>query len=1099
MNAQVDTAFAHSVFQQAEAYARERQADSAGKYYEAATLAFIEAAETYEEMWAWDRVSVASRSAQEAYSAGGKFVAANRVMSKLLEVFARNFPDDPKKRVGPLSNIGRNYFYMDRFEDAAVQFELARENLRKILPFGMNTLGRISQDLGVIYQRLGRPEAARESYQEAMSIFEEGKDTARLANVYVQMSQMENTKGNLMAQYEGLQQALELLEGMGEPAPVYLAPVYLNLAQNVRQRGLFSESVGFAEQSMENVEKAFGPGHPQYGMALTVRSRAFMDMGRVKKARDGYQEACLIFRNFMGPEHSLVAQSYDDLANAYQRLGDLPKALRHLQAATDIQIRLFGQASPQVLQRIANQGVLYQRMERYEEAIQQFLKADSLRMSLGPIGQRSAGSIAHNLGISNLELGRYARARQYLSRAMKIQQGQLNADHPLLINIHLQIGKTYLGEQLYDLALEKCQQAFQLASQRSPQDVENICLSGLIIAEVYDSLGRFSEEAQLFAEMCQRTEASGFGAVQTHIRLWQAKADFETRQGDFPAAYQSYLQCLSLLDQLTYTLREESAQLILRDTYADIFSNGLHAASEISQSQPDFPLKPAAWSLMDQAKSPLLRYQIRKDQQAEMLPDSIWQAERKLQADIREIARQTHTQVLPVVEQQKLEKDLFQANFDLDSLQKILQEVYPGYLNQIRQSRLVDYQQIQASLPEGMALLTYLLGTKHQYALVLDQTTLNIVPLALPAEVETLLRTYRDLLLRPPAEQSLKPQATDWQLGHQLYQLFIQPLAADLPEKLLIVPDGPLNLLPFEALLSEPVDPDEPFHKQAFWIREKTISYAFSGSIWHSVQQANPSEASPKPFLAMAPSFPQLPQGMASSATRSSYLGPLEANQEEAQSLAQLLSGEVWLDSMASLTNFLDRAPEYAVLHLATHGKVHDGYPAGSFLAFAGPGDSLEVEGKAYPGLSALYLSDLYQMDLHAEMVVLSACETGLGKVFRGEGVSSLARGFTYAGAQSLVATLWRVSDRGSADFMALFYAALAEGKDKATALRDAKLALMRQRPEYAAPFYWSPYVLQGNTLPLKNTGEMPAWWMWLLGGGLLLGGAAFWWRRQSV
>ncbi|MEL6131754.1 MAG: CHAT domain-containing protein, partial [Bacteroidota bacterium] len=131
---------------------------------------------------------------------------------------------------------------------------------------------------------------------------------------------------------------------------------------------------------------------------------------------------------------------------------------------------------------------------------------------------------------------------------------------------------------------------------------------------------------------------------------------------------------------------------------------------------------------------------------------------------------------------------------------------------------------------------------------------------------------------------------------------------------------------------------------------------------------------------------------------------------------------------------------------------------------------SIYWEGKSYPGLSGLYLSDLFQQQLQAELVVLSACETGVGKLYEGEGVASLARGFTQAGVKSLLTTLWSVSDEGSALMMRHFYEKMKKGKTKSAAIREAKLQLIEERSEFAAPFYWSGYILMGDEGALKSS-----------------------------
>ena len=150
-----------------------------------------------------------------------------------------------------------------------------------------------------------------------------------------------------------------------------------------------------------------------------------------------------------------------------------------------------------------------------------------------------------------------------------------------------------------------------------------------------------------------------------------------------------------------------------------------------------------------------------------------------------------------------------------------------------------------------------------------------------------------------------------------------------------------------------------------------------------------------------------------------------------------------------------------------------------SYLAFS------EID----PNDNQLNVGELYTMDIPAELVVLSACETGLGEWQRGEGVIGLERAFSYAGAQSLVTTHWKVSDKASARLMGYFYDELALGLPKDQALQKAQLAFIEEQDNWLAhPFFWAAYVQKGNTAPLSISKKTPKWTWWLLGIGMIGG-----------
>ena len=176
----------------------------------------------------------------------------------------------------------------------------------------------------------------------------------------------------------------------------------------------------------------------------------------------------------------------------------------------------------------------------------------------------------------------------------------------------------------------------------------------------------------------------------------------------------------------------------------------------------------------------------------------------------------------------------------------------------------------------------------------------------------------------------------------------------------------------------------------------------------------------------------------------------------------------------------------YSVIHLSTHGKADDRVGDYSFLAFTEIPDSLENE--------YLYVRDLYNLRLNADMVVLSACETGIGELQRGEGILSLARGFTYAGAKSIINSLWSVNDQSTKFLMERFYTYLLEGLDKDAALRQAKLDYLASG-ENADPYFWAAFVPVGDMSPVELK-DKNINWLWGLGGISLVAILLVWLRR---
>ncbi len=327
-----------------------------------------------------------------------------------------------------------------------------------------------------------------------------------------------------------------------------------------------------------------------------------------------------------------------------------------------------------------------------------------------------------------------------------------------------------------------------------------------------------------------------------------------------------------------------------------------------------------------------------------------------------------------------------------------------------------------------------------------------------------------------------KPDSVAWsEVAHQLYRELIAPLerAQWLTDRLIIVPDGVLGYIPFELLLKRPPGEAAAVGRLPYLLLDHNLSYAHSASLLLEMQELNYAPRR-RSVLAFAPSF--APDSSLATETqalevRRNALGPLLYNRKEVEQISTIVPTDIFDGQQATEPNFLSRAGDYSILHLATHSKANDRLGDQAYVAFAELDDGAENE--------LLFNSELYNLRIKADMVVLSACETGIGELNQAEGIISLARGFSYAGAKSIVSTLWAVNDAATEEIMVNYYANLAEGQTKDAALRMAKLRFLDTHQGEAHPFYWAPFVIVGDTAPLQfgRTGFR----FWPIGGAILL------------
>ncbi|RMG88630.1 MAG: CHAT domain-containing protein, partial [Bacteroidetes bacterium] len=420
---------------------------------------------------------------------------------------------------------------------------------------------------------------------------------------------------------------------------------------------------------------------------------------------------------------------------------------------------------------------------------------------------------------------------------------------------------------------------------------------------------------------------------------------------------------------------------------------------------------------------------------------------------------------------------IFDLKMEINALNKQIENENPDYYRLKYNTRVITVEEVQNILTPDQALLEYFVGDSSIFAFFITPNgfTIKEIQKDFPLEgwVTNLRKGLYDYWLTP---SNLRTNALYDELNalyvenaFALYQKLIAPLG-ELPEKLVIVPDGVLGYVPFEVFLTEIPTDASAFKTHKYLGKEHQISYNFSATLWHEMRE---KAATGNGVLAFAPSFETDSKLFAEVRSfRRNNLGALTHNVSEVEQINALVGGEMFLGTDATAENFSNFAPGYAILHLATHAKLDDRNSDYAFLAFAGISDSTDT-GK-------IFIRDLYNMRLPAEMVVLSACETGIGELQRGEGIISLARGFTYAGAKSIVTSLWEVNDKAASEIMVDFYKNLKAGQTKDAALQNAKMTYLDRQIEHrnAHPFFWATFVGMGDMSAVRF-GAFP--WIYVL------------------
>ena len=402
------------------------------------------------------------------------------------------------------------------------------------------------------------------------------------------------------------------------------------------------------------------------------------------------------------------------------------------------------------------------------------------------------------------------------------------------------------------------------------------------------------------------------------------------------------------------------------------------------------------------------------------------------------------------------------------------EEAYRAFLDTLRQ-RHPDYFTLRYGEPtvtiadlrnklvtDQRDLLAYAVTGEHLYMLVVSADTTRLLRVASKGVSEAVKALNASVISRDH-ERYVKA-------AHELHEMVFAPVAPLLRKpELLIIPDGELHRVNFEALLSAPADAGD--FRRHLLLQRYAIAYLLSATT--AVQFSGLKQGRPTKALALAPGFSDelkqryIAQVKDSARLDRDFLGYVRQPfaLSTAQQLGELLSATVMVGGEADEKGFRAQAKDYGILHLGTHAELNEHAPMYSRLVLSKDGGSIEADADGY-----LHAYEIYEMDLRAQLAVLTACETGAGSNVEGEGVRSLGYSFAYAGCPSLVTSLWEIDEKSSSEIIKRFYEHLADGMPKHVALRQAKLEYLEDAgDELALPYYWAGMVLMGDVEPIEG------------------------------
>jgi CHAT domain-containing protein/Flp pilus assembly protein TadD len=867
--------------------------------------------------------------------------------------------------------------------------------------------GDLYNSMGLLSKRRGDTEEAQKYYQKSLPLAKKSGDGHLIGVVYSNLGGVSQLKGNLSKALQLQKKSLPYFEK---------ANLQRNIANTLGNIGSIYADLSLYDKALEYYNKSLKIR--EQIDSIYMLANIYNRIGSTQRQLGNYDQALVSFQKAI--DYSRKAGTPGQTANIlngigllYKELGELDKALDYYRQSLSIHEETSGPADIAVLNN--NIGQLYWEQSNKDEAATFFQRSYELRKT---VGNPYLISTALNK-MTNLHIDRenYDQARSYATQLKTI--GDSTNSYDILETAENYFGKISQKLGNRKLALTHFKKAYEY-SRYLPKPKRLTSLKNL--SQQYHNMG--SDSALSYGQ-------EAIDIIEQHRS--NAGATSELKSGYFGQHAEFYNELASWTLELSSDL-------------------------------------PKAYKLVEQAKARSLSDELSKASQNidQQLPEEVRIDRQKKREHINELYSTLERRATEDPQPQLREK-IRMAELDLAAYENSLREKYPE-LRSLKSPDGISLDRAQQIIPEQTAVLEYAMADNNLLMFLISGTEVQVEQFSLPSDerlaekLTSWVANFKDAILSNASRTTLQSQSS------RLYDTLLKPFEQQIQhyENLIIVPDGALAYLPFEAISQG----------DQYLIENFRIKY--EPSLTSLTLLKDPKGIKRRDLLAVAGS--QISE-QNQRTYRSTQLSALPSTIIEVDSIASHFQQVSMLkDNQVSEQAFKDllKKNQYRYIHMATHGVIDEDQPSRSGLALSAEGEI--TASSTEDGM--LRSSEIFGLNINSDMVVLSACNTGLGKLVSGEGMLGMQRSFFYAGTSTVVVSLWNVYDRSTASFMDEFYKSLLNSSSeegwtdtalkwigwdesipfgrKAKAMRQAKLNMIKH-PLFNHPVYWAPFIVVGR------------------------------------
>ncbi len=952
------------------------------------------------------------------------------------------YEKDQETKAGELANqyrtLGRCYSELSLDQKAEAAFKKAMSVIENSEEKKLQAM--LLNDLGGIYLNRHQLKAAMNYLQAALKLNEEefGEDANNYSIALINIANAKRISGDIEGALADYQRVLAIYQKTPPEDLTNLLDAVIEIASITSSLGMYDQTDQLLAQAQNLATTSFGPNSLEEADVYMAKANIAFEQGQYDQSLNFNFKALDIMKQNDFPENAYYAQVYNNVGQAYDELKDTDLALKYKTMALDLYTKLHGADHHSVAMATGNIGLTYEVIADYDKAIDYLKKSVVIRLKSQQPDDDDIGRDYLNIGLMYLKKNETKTAVDFFEKALAIYDKYDKSINKAMICNRLSVGYFLLKD------MKRAKEFNQKA----------------IISNVMN-----------FSDTNFDAIPSGPDMLDYHesVVACIAKADIYRMQGDL----KSLTKGMDALDAADKILKENVLHLTnskdrleLATLNAFFTESGMLLADKLYQVTKNPAYLEKAFYFSERSKSNELFADIQLNRAAGLsrIPKRITVRKEELTRRLNTLRQQVADAYSNKSEEliTKLKAQEFDLTKEFESVQAEMEKASPKFRSALNQRTLPAWSDVKKTLDMKTAIVSYVFTDSAKYILIGNHSKLILKSIPPKTDIERLVRGFAaQVKVQGPALQTITQQLTD---------ILWTPVESTLAEfgaieNVIIIPQGPLNFLPFEAL-----------GKDAYLIERYTIYYQLSAALLVSQP---PGQLRSKPtFIALAPVFEDKETNYVNKSCErfvklskktdntsrafslnGDYITPLPETETEVNTINQLntdkgIFSKIFTKEAAS-EELIKKGElaNYDYVHFATHGFVNSQYPDLSGLLLTQDKNSSED--------GILYTGEILGLTLKAELVTLSACETALGKKIEGEGVRGLTPAFLFAGARSVISSLWKVADESTSLLMIEFYTQLLSGKDKATALKLAKQSLIKDA-RFNHPYYWAPFIQTG-------------------------------------